>query len=68
MISNRQTAGTAESSYDELLHQHREYERRLEELNNKSWLTPDEELEAKRIKKLKLQIKDRLAGFAPSAS
>ena len=68
MISDRQAAGTAESSYNELQQQHREYEARLEELNNKSWLTPDEELEAKRIKKLKLQIKDRLAGFAKSAS
>ncbi len=63
MISDRETTPTAEVSYDELLRQHREYETRLHELTSKAWLTPDEEIEEKRIKKLKLLVKDQLASL-----
>ncbi len=63
-----QSAETNGDSYDTLLQQHQEYERRLEELNKKSWLTPNEELEAKQIKKMKLRIKDRLAQLSRTGS
>ena len=56
------------SSIEELQASHQEHERRLEELKKKAWLTPDEELEEKRLKKLKLQIKDRMASLRRSAS
>ena len=54
--------GQLESSptYDELQSQHQDHERRLEELRKKSWLTPEEEIEGKRLKKLKLHIKDQM--------
>ena len=68
MAMETHSAGTTEESYDALLQQHQEYERRLEELNKKSWLTPNEELEAKQIKKMKLRIKDRLAQLSRSGS
>jgi len=68
MITDRESGGTQETSYEALLQQHREYERRLEELINKPWLTPEEELEEKRIKKLKLRIKDQIARLGGSTS
>ncbi len=68
MITDRESGGTQEISYETLLEQHREYERRLEELTNKPWLTPEEELEEKRIKKLKLRIKDQIARLGGSTS
>lgn len=68
MGTETQSAGTNENSYEALVRQHQEYERRLEELNKKSWLTPSEELEEKQIKKMKLRIKDRLARLSRTSS
>ena len=47
-------------SIDELRLQHQNHERRLEELRQLPRLTPEEEMEEKRLKKLKLQLKDRI--------
>jgi uncharacterized protein YdcH (DUF465 family) len=46
--------------YRRLLEEHRARERRLTELQNKGWLTIDEEQESKRLKKEKLQLKDQM--------
>ena len=67
MISNDQQVERT-PSLEELQASHQEHERRLEELKKKAWLTPDEELEEKRLKKLKLQLKDRMASLRRSAS
>lgn len=40
--------------------EHRDLERQLSEFQNKHHLTPDEEVEMKRIQKLKLVGKDRI--------
>ena len=40
--------------------EHQEFKHRLEVFRNKLYLTPDEELERKRIQKLKLASKDRM--------
>ncbi|RMG88236.1 MAG: DUF465 domain-containing protein [Candidatus Dadabacteria bacterium] len=40
---------------------HQRYERILEELNRRPHLTPEEEMERKKIQKLKLAGKDRMA-------
>jgi uncharacterized protein YdcH (DUF465 family) len=37
-------------------------------LKTKTWLTPDEELEEKRLKKLKLQLKDQMANLRRAVS
>jgi len=40
--------------------EHEEFERKLEEFNRRLYLTPEEELERKRIQKLKLAGRDRI--------
>lgn len=47
--------------YKRLEKEHRELEMILSELESKKYLTPDEEVEIHRIKKLKLQKKDKMA-------
>jgi len=46
--------------YKQLHVDHASYESILEEFSQKKFLTPEEDLEFKRIKKLKLQGKDRM--------
>ena len=40
---------------------HRQLDKDLDEMNKKKYLTPDEEVEKKRMQKQKLQYKDRMA-------
>jgi hypothetical protein len=60
MASNHGQLEQPSPTYEELQNQHQVHERRLEELKQKAWLTPDEELEEKTLKKLKLRIKDQM--------
>jgi hypothetical protein len=47
-----------------LMKSHRNHERRLAELASKTFLTTDEEMEEKRLKKEKLHLKDRMEEIA----
>ena len=40
--------------------EHEEYEKKLQDFNRRIYLTPDEELEKKRLQKLKLAGRDRI--------
>jgi uncharacterized protein YdcH (DUF465 family) len=42
------------------INEHKKLERKLEEFNKRSYLTPEEEIERKRIKKLKLSGRDKI--------
>lgn len=68
MASNHDQVEQVNPTFEELQTQHRTHEARLEELNNKAWLTPEEEMEAKRLKKLKLRLKDQMANLRRTAS
>lgn len=68
MIANHEQPEQTAQTIEELRRQHQEYEKQLEELSNRSWLTPDEEIEEKRIKKLKLRLKDEIAKLERAAS
>jgi hypothetical protein len=68
MIANHEQPEQAAKTIEELRRRHQEYEKQLEELSNKSWLTPEEEIEEKRIKKLKLRLKDEMAKLERTAS
>ena len=49
-----------DDQFRRLYEEHREYERRLAELNQKSLLSQDDEIEEKKIKRHKLALKDRM--------
>jgi hypothetical protein len=68
MASDQPRVEREDLSYEQLRLEHQTHEKRLEELNKKAWLTPDEELEAKRLKKLKLHLKDQMEHLRRSAS
>jgi len=67
MASDHQRIERDGLSYQQLQVEHQSHEKRLEELNKKAWLTPDEELEAKRLKKLKLYLKDQMESLRRTA-
>jgi uncharacterized protein YdcH (DUF465 family) len=46
--------------YRDLLNQHHEYDRLVDVLESKHVLTPEEEVEEHRLKKLKLLLKDQM--------
>ena len=50
--------------FNALLKNHHEHERRLAELATKTFLSTDEEVEEKRLKKEKLHLKDRMEEIA----
>ena len=47
--------------FRQLMEEHLQYERQLEEFNNLRYLTSAQELEKKRVQKIKLRGKDRMA-------
>jgi uncharacterized protein YdcH (DUF465 family) len=51
---------TSDEDLSQLYQEHLDLERELERFNNKSYLSPNEELERKQIQKKKLMGKDRI--------
>ena len=47
--------------FRQLTEQHLQYERQLEEFNKLRYLTSEQEIEKKRVQKIKLRGKDRMA-------
>jgi [ribosomal protein S18]-alanine N-acetyltransferase len=55
---------SSNEEFQKLLRHHHEHERRLAELASKSFLSSDEEIEEKKLKKEKLHLKDRMEEIA----
>ena len=49
-----------DDDFRRLYEEHQEFERRLQELNHKTLLSQDDEVEEKKIKLHKLMLKDRM--------
>jgi uncharacterized protein YdcH (DUF465 family) len=47
--------------FRQLMEEHRRYEQQLEEFKNLRFLTSEQEIERKRVQKIKLRGKDRMA-------
>ncbi len=43
--------------------EHSDYSKKLDELSSRSYLTPEEQVEEVRMKKLKLRLKDQMEGI-----
>lgn len=68
MISTSKPVEMRDKSLEELQSQHQVHERRLEELQMKGWLTPEEEMEQRLLKKRKLRLKDQMELLRRAAS
>jgi len=47
----------------EMVSRHQSFERQLEEMNHRHYLSPEDDLERKKIQKAKLAVKDRIQAF-----
>ena len=63
MLSPRDQLFENHEGFRKLALEHTQYERRLDSLTQKRYLTDDEKLEETRLKKLKLRLKDQMEGI-----
>ena len=60
MLTSRDQLLASHEEFRKLATEHTQYERRLDLLTQKRYLTDDEKLEEIRLKKLKLRLKDQM--------
>ena len=68
MSANQEQVEQRSLTIEKLQLEHQDHERRLEELRGRAWLTPEDEMEEKRLKKLKLHLKDEMERLRQLAS
>lgn len=57
-------SGAGANSLGRLVEEHRQYSRKLEVILSQRYLSESEQIEASRLKKLKLKLKDEMEGYA----
>ncbi len=60
MLNSRDQLFASHEEFRKLALEHTQYEKRLDSLTQKRYLTDDEKLEEVRLKKLKLRLKDQM--------
>ena len=60
MLTSRDQLFANHEEFRQLVLEHTQYEKRLDSLTQKRYLTDDEKLEETRLKKLKLRLKDQM--------
>ncbi len=60
MLTSRDQLFANHEEFRQLVLEHTQYEKRLDSLTQKRFLTDDEKLEEVRLKKLKLRLKDQM--------
>ena len=60
MLNSRDQLVASHEEFRRLAQEHTQYEKRLNLLTEKRYLTDDEKLEEVRLKKLKLRLKDQM--------
>jgi uncharacterized protein YdcH (DUF465 family) len=60
MLTSRDELLTNHDEFRKLAQEHTQYEKRLDSLTQKRYLSEDEKLEEVRLKKLKLRLKDQM--------
>ena len=60
MLTSRDQLIASHEEFRKLATEHTQYEKRLDSLTQKRYLTDDEKLEEIRLKKLKLRLKDQM--------
>ena len=60
MLTSRDQLLENHEEFRKLVMEHTQYEKRLDSLTQKRYLTDDEKLEEVRLKKLKLRLKDQM--------
>jgi len=63
MLTSRDQLLANHEEFRKLAMEHTQYEKRLDSLTQKRYLTDDEKLEEVRLKKLKLRLKDQMQGI-----
>ncbi len=68
MATGQSSVSASASRHQELAAQHSALESQLQQLHQKRFLSPEEEMEAVRLKKLKLHLKDAMRGLQNAGS